>query len=70
MSIDSRRIALDLRTIHLAVSLVRSLVPLIVASSCPEPRYVIIYRPADDGVEILHVRHGSQDLVRLFSVGQ
>ena len=36
----------------------------------PGTRYVIIYRPADDGVEILHVRHGSQDLVRLFSAGQ
>ena len=29
-------------------------------------RYLIIYRPADDGVVIIHVRHGSQDLVRLF----
>ena len=29
-------------------------------------RYVIIYRPIDDGVVIIHVRHGSQDLVRLF----
>ena len=36
----------------------------------PGTRYVIIYRPADDGVEILHVRHGSQDLVSLFSAGQ
>ena len=29
-------------------------------------RYVIIYRPTDDGVVIIHVRHGSQDLIRLF----
>ena len=29
-------------------------------------RYVIIYRPIDDGVVIIHVRHGSQDLIRLF----
>ena len=32
----------------------------------PGTRYVIIYRPIDDGVVIIHVRHGSQDLVRLF----
>ena len=29
-------------------------------------RYLIIYRPTSGGVEILHVRHGSQDLRRLF----
>ena len=32
----------------------------------PGTRYVIIYRPTDDGVVIIHVRHGSQDLIRLF----
>ena len=32
----------------------------------PGTRYVIIYRPMSDGVEIIHVRHGSQDLLRLF----
>ena len=36
--------------------------------SFPVPRsgYVIIYRPIDGGVEILHVRHGSQNFRRLF----
>jgi toxin ParE1/3/4 len=29
-------------------------------------RYIIIYRPVDDGVEILHLSQGSQDLGRLF----
>ena len=33
----------------------------------PGTRYIIIYRPIDDGVEILHVRHGSQNLRRLFT---
>ena len=28
--------------------------------------YIIIYRPVVDGVDILHIRHGSQDLRRLF----
>ena len=32
----------------------------------PGTRYVIIYRPTSNGVEIIHVRHGSQDLRRLF----
>ena len=32
----------------------------------PATRYVVIYRPTDDGVVIIHVRHGSQDLIRLF----
>ena len=32
----------------------------------PGTRFVIIYRPMDDGVVIIHVRHGSQDLIRLF----
>ena len=32
----------------------------------PGTRYVIIYRPIDDGVVIIHVRHGSQDLTQLF----
>lgn len=32
----------------------------------PGTRYIIVYRPIDDGVEIIHVRHGSQDLHRLF----
>ena len=36
--------------------------------SFPVPRsgYVVIYRPIEDGVEILYVRHGSQNLGRLF----
>ena len=32
----------------------------------PGTRYVIIYRPTSNGVEIIHIRHGSQDLRRLF----
>ena len=32
----------------------------------PGTRYIIIYRPTGNGVEIIHVRHGSQDLRRLF----
>ncbi|MCH8224012.1 MAG: type II toxin-antitoxin system RelE/ParE family toxin [Chloroflexi bacterium] len=32
----------------------------------PNTRYVIIYRPIDAGVEIIHVRQGSQHLRRLF----
>jgi toxin ParE1/3/4 len=32
----------------------------------PGTRYLIIYRPTGDGVEVVHVRHGSQDLRRLF----
>ncbi len=32
----------------------------------PGTRYLIIYRPMSDGVEILHVRHGSMELRRLF----
>ena len=32
----------------------------------PGTDYVIIYRPIEDGVEILHVRHGSQNLHSLF----
>ena len=32
----------------------------------PNTRYVIIYRPIDAGVEIIHVRQGSQNLRRLF----
>ena len=32
----------------------------------PRTDYIIIYRPVEDGVEIIHVRHGSQDLRRLF----
>ena len=32
----------------------------------PKTRYIIVYRPRDDGVEIIHVRRGSQDLIRLF----
>ena len=31
----------------------------------PRTRYIIIYRPVDDGVEIIHVRQGSQDLRQL-----
>ena len=29
-------------------------------------RYIVIYRPVDDGVQILHVLQGSQNLRRLF----
>lgn len=32
----------------------------------PRTRYIIIYRPIDDNVEILYVREGSQDIHRLF----
>ena len=32
----------------------------------PGTRYIIVYRPIDDGVEIIHVSHGRQDLHRLF----
>ena len=32
----------------------------------PRTRYVVIYRPTSEGVEIIHVRHGSQNLRRLF----
>ena len=32
----------------------------------PGTRYVIFYRPATDGVEVLYVAHGSRDLMRLF----
>ena len=31
----------------------------------PRSRYVIIYRPIEDGVEILNVKHSSQDIVRM-----
>ena len=37
--------------------------------SVPATRYIIIYRPIDNGVEIIHVRHGSQDIHRLFQQG-
>jgi toxin ParE1/3/4 len=29
-------------------------------------RYLIFYRPIDDGVEVLRVIHGSRDIQRLF----
>ena len=32
----------------------------------PGTDYIVIYRPLEDGVEIIHVRHGSQKLSRLF----
>jgi toxin ParE1/3/4 len=32
----------------------------------PGTRYIIIYRPVDAGVEIIHVRQGSQNFSRLF----
>ena len=32
----------------------------------PGTRYIVIYRPTNDGVEIIHVRHGSQELRLLF----
>ncbi|MCH8310628.1 MAG: type II toxin-antitoxin system RelE/ParE family toxin [Chloroflexi bacterium] len=30
----------------------------------PGTQYIIFYRPTDAGVEIIHVRHGSQNLLR------
>ena len=33
----------------------------------PATRYIIVYRPTGDDVEIIHVRQGSQDLIRLFT---
>ena len=33
----------------------------------PKTRYVIVYRPVEDGVQIIHVRQGSQNINRLFS---
>ena len=32
----------------------------------PGTGYIIIYHPIQGGVEIIHVRHGSQNLSRLF----
>lgn len=32
----------------------------------PGTDYIIVYQPLENGVEIIHVRHGSQDLRRLF----
>ena len=32
----------------------------------PGTRYVIFYRPTDTGVDLIHIRHGSQDLTDLF----
>ena len=32
----------------------------------PGTRYIVIYRSTNDGVEIIHVRHGSQELRLLF----
>ena len=32
----------------------------------PGTRYIVIYRPTNDGVEIIHVHHGTQDLRLLF----
>ena len=32
----------------------------------PGSGYIIVYRPIEDGVEILRVVHGSQDLSRMF----
>ena len=32
----------------------------------PNSDYIIFYRPIDDGVEVLRVVHGSQDLGKLF----
>ena len=32
----------------------------------PSARYIIIYRLADAGIEIVHVRQGSQNLSQLF----
>ena len=32
----------------------------------PGTDYIIVYQPLEGGVEIIHVRHGSQNLKRLF----
>ena len=32
----------------------------------PDTGYVIMYRPIEDGVEIIRVRHGSQNFRRLY----
>ena len=32
----------------------------------PRTSYIVFYRPVDDGVEIIHVVHGSRNLLRLF----
>ena len=32
----------------------------------PGTGYIIVYQPLQNGVEIIHVRHGSQNLRRLF----
>lgn len=29
--------------------------------------YIIFYQPMDDGIEVLHVLHGSQDAERIFA---
>lgn len=36
----------------------------------PVGNYVIFYRPADDGIEVLRVLHGSRDIPRIFRTGE
>ena len=33
-------------------------------------KYVIFYRPHEDGIEIVRVLHGMRDIVRIFEEGQ
>ena len=35
-------------------------------SVVPRTRYVVVYLPMEDGVEIVLVRHGARDIRRLF----
>ncbi len=35
--------------------------------SVPEGSYVVFYRPADDGVQIVRVLHGARDIERIFA---
>lgn len=36
--------------------------------SFPVARYVLFYRPIDDGVEIVRVLHGSRDIDSIFGL--
>lgn len=36
----------------------------------PVGNYVIFYRPADDGIEVLRVLHGARDIPRIFRSGE
>jgi toxin ParE1/3/4 len=35
--------------------------------SVPEGNYVVFYRPAEDGVQIVRVLHGARDIERIFT---